>query len=99
MKARTLAGNNSVFKPAYGKLLELISEAEKRYDTKLYVDTNYENCRSWLHVAVFIHGDRNVINMVAIKLISWQHQNLKAWHSYLYVYPAEDQERYEKANS
>jgi len=100
LKARTLAGNNSVFKPAYGKLLELISEAEKRYDTKLYVDSTYENARSWLNVAVFIHGDRNAVNIVAIKMITWQHQNLKPWeNSYMYVYPAEDRERYEKANS
>ena len=100
LKARTLAGENSVFKAAYGKLLELISEAEERYNTKLYVDTMYENARSWLSVVVFLHGDRNVINMVAIKMITWQHQNLKAWEkSYLYIYPAEDRERYEEANS
>lgn len=100
MRAKSLGGEKSVFKTAFEKLLDLISEAEIRYDTRLYIDSEYMNTRSWLNVAVFIHGDRNIVNIISIKLITWQHQNLKAWENcYLYVYPAEDREKYEKTNT
>lgn len=99
MRVDTLGSDNSVFKPAYTRMLEIIAEAESRYGTKLYVDTIPGSARSWLNVTVFLHGDRNVVNMVALKMMMWQHRNLRSWErSYLYIYPAAEREKYEKAN-
>lgn len=96
MDVRLLADENSVFKGAYARLLELIREAEERFDEKLYVDTMTGSGKTWLNVNVFLHGDRNVINWVIIKMVTWQNRNIPSWQSKLYVYPAE--EKSEKYN-
>lgn len=84
---------------AYKKLEEIISESEKKYNCKLYIDSAVGSMQNWLQVSVFIHGDRNVVNIVAIKIMSWQHNHLAAWENhYVYVYPAEDMEKYEEIN-
>lgn len=98
VKSKNLKGSK-VFGPAYDKLVNVISETEKRYDCKLYIDSVVGNMPNWLQTCVYLHGDRNIINIVAIKIMRWQHSHLDSWDNcYMYVYPAEDMEKNEEAN-
>lgn len=90
MKPSSLSKDISVCKVSFEALKEIMKNAEKRFNTKLYLDSQVQIGKSWLDTVVYIHGERNVVNLVCMKLIVWQHNNLKAGDCYLYAYPAED---------
>ena len=94
MKLSQIASEKSVCHEAFIALKNIMDVAEKRFNTKLYLDSKIEFGKSWLETKVYIHGDRNVVNLVCLKLINWQHRNLPPGKQYmLYAYPAEDMEK------
>ena len=94
MKLSHISGEESVCREAFMALKNIMAVAEKRFNTKLYLDSRVGIGKSWLESCVYIHGDRNVVNLVCLKLITWQHNNLPRGNQYLlYAYPAEDMDK------
>lgn len=94
MNLSLISSENSVCKEAFEALKSIMATAEKRYNTKLYLDSRVDIGKSWLESCVYIHGDRNVVNLVCLKLVNWQLRNFKPGYEYLlYAYPAEDMDK------
>ena len=91
LNIKMISDEKSVCCEAFLAMKQIMLDAEKRYSTKLYLDSHVEFGKSILETCVFIHGDRNVVNIVCLKLINWQHRHYhRGWEYMLYAYPAED---------
>lgn len=91
MKVDQLASDDCVYKDAYLALKKIIKECEKKYDTKIYIDSHVGFAANWMDSKVYLHGDRNVVNIVCLKLVVWQHnRGTKRGGGCLYAYPVEE---------
>lgn len=90
MRVSDLGSENSVYKEAYHDLLELIEKAKRFYGCTVHIDTNLVTAKSWMDTNVYLHGDRNVVNWIAMKMVCKQHlRGYKKGDGILYVYPVE----------
>lgn len=90
MKLELLDNENSTVWESLKALREIISLVEKRYDTKVYIDSECEIGKHWTDTKVYLHGERRFVDLVCMKLITWQHRYLKLCDHYLFAYPIEE---------
>lgn len=89
MNLAILDNEKSTVYPSLCALRDIMNEVGKRHGSKMYLDSVCDFGVSWTDTKVYIHGDRNVVNLVCIRLIAWQHKHLGPCDHYLYAYPAE----------
>lgn len=89
MKVKDLE-SDSIFSEQFAVLRGIVQDVEHKFDDKLYFDSQVVNGRNWRNVCVGLHGDRNLINIVVIRFISWQHMNVRYDDCHLLVYPVEE---------
>ncbi len=91
MKSSTLGLENSIHRASYLQLKDIIKRAEERYSTTITIEEDLGSTTSWLDDKVYLVGDRNVVNIVCLRLINWQHRRgYFPRHGFLYVLPAEE---------
>lgn len=89
MKVKDLE-NDPTFSEQFAILRGIVQDVEHKFDDKLYFDSQVVNGRNWRNVCVGLHGDRNLINIVVIRFISWQHMNVRYDDCHVLVYPVEE---------
>lgn len=89
MKLKDLEGD-FVFGGQLAALKGIVQDIEHKFDDKLYFDTCVVNGSNWRNICVGLHGDRNLINLVVIRFINWQHMNVRYDDCHLLVYPVEE---------
>lgn len=79
---------HTVYAEAFEELQKKVEFFNERFDGNLVIDSCVENTDNFRHVYVYVHGDRDLINVLSIKMVNWQHQH----HSVccLYVLPVEE---------
>ena len=87
MKLSQLESENSTVIGSLTALRAIIGDMEKRFDTKIYIDSECEFGKSWTDTRVFLHGEKKYVDLVCLKLVAWQHRNLGPCDHYLYAYP------------
>lgn len=79
---------HTVYAEAFEELQKKVEFFNERFDGNLVIDSCVENTDNFRHVYVYVHGNRDLINVLSIRMVSWQHQR----HSVccIYVLPVEE---------